>query len=311
MNGALAIFVKTPGHSQVKSRLAADCGARYAQDWYRHAAAAVAAVAREAQASFGLAAFWAVAEADALGEWPGLPNIAQGEGGLGERMARVHARLVAHHGFGILIGADAPQVSVALLGEARDWLASTSQRFALGPADDGGFWLFGANVTPPLAAWRAVQYSAAETARDLRNGMNELGTWHMLATLTDADHGRDLPAVLHALKTLPKPTTEQCALAEWMCEQQRTCPHTLASLEIKLPARHSREGGAFNSRMAGHPATSSFLNAESLDDSLCSPSGPVADATVRSGLRPAQSRLRGNDGLDSDFFTPAHDPTRA
>ncbi len=244
MNGALAIFVKTPGHSQVKSRLAADCGARYAQDWYRHAAAAVAAVAREARASFGLGAYWAVAEPDALGEWPGLPNIAQGEGGLGERMARVHAQLVAQHGFGILIGADAPQVSVALLGEARDWLASPSQRFALGPADDGGFWLFGANVTPPLAAWSAVQYSAADTTRDLRIGMNELGAWRTLATLTDVDHGRDLPAVLHALETLPGPTTEQCALAEWMCEQQRACPDTLENREMPLPARHSRESGS-------------------------------------------------------------------
>ena len=243
LSGALAIFVKTPGHSQVKSRLAADCGARYAQDWYRHAAAAVAAVAREAQARFGLAAYWAVAEPEALGEWPGLPNIAQGEGGLGERMARVHAQLVAHHGFGILIGADAPQVSVALLGEARDWLASTSRRLALGPADDGGFWLFGANVTPPLAAWSIVQYSAAETARDLRNGMNELGAWHTLATLTDVDHGRDLPSVLHALETLPKPTAEQRALVEWMREQQRASPDALANHEMRLASRHPREGG--------------------------------------------------------------------
>jgi len=240
MNGALAIFVKTPGHSQVKSRLAADCGARYAQDWYRHAAAAVAAVAREAQASFGLAAYWAVAEADALGEWPGLPNIAQGEGDLGERMARVHAQLVAHHGFGILIGADAPQVSVALLGEVRDWLASTSQRFALGPTDDGGFWLFGANVTPPLVAWSTVQYSAAETARDLRSSMNDLGAWRMLMPLTDVDHGRDLPAVLHALGTVSEPTAEHHALADWMREQECRSEGLFGNSATPPYARHSR-----------------------------------------------------------------------
>ncbi|MEO6365928.1 MAG: DUF2064 domain-containing protein [Luteimonas sp.] len=290
MNGALAIFVKTPGHSQVKSRLAADCGARYAQDWYRHAAAAVGAVAREAQARFGLVAYWAVAEPDALGQWPGLPTIAQGEGGLGERMARVHAQLVAQHGFGILIGADAPQVSAALLGEAHDWLASTSQRLALGPADDGGFWLFGANVTPPLAAWSAVQYSAADTARDLRNNMHELGAWRTLMTLSDVDHGRDLSAMQHALQAMSEPGAEQRALAEWMREQE--CLHEGAPgpSEVTFFAKYSREGG--------NPATLPSKDSKSLDDQ------PSAVEE-----RPC---LRGRDETAFGLFdTSAHDRTRS
>ncbi|MDQ3617294.1 MAG: DUF2064 domain-containing protein [Pseudomonadota bacterium] len=221
MNGALAIFVKTPGHSAVKSRLAADCGVRYAQDWYRHAAAAVAAVARDTQARFGTIAYWAVAESDALHAWPGLPVIAQGDGGLGERMARVHAQLVQRHGFGILIGADAPQLSAESLGQACEWLSSESPRLALGPAHDGGFWLFGANIAPPLEAWTAVAYSASDTARDLRAAMHDLGAWRTLTAMADADHARDLPAVLDALEMLSEPTTEQCALAHWMREQVR------------------------------------------------------------------------------------------
>jgi len=216
MTGALAIFVKTPGRSVVKGRLAADCGQAYAQAWYRRAAAAVAAVAREAQARHGLAAYWAIAEPDALDAWPLLPVIAQGHGGLGERMAHVHAQLVARHGFGLLVGADAPQLSADLLGEACDWLASPSPRFALGPAHDGGFWLFGGNVAPPLAAWNAVTYSAADTASEFQAVMQDLGAWCTLTTLTDADHGRDLPEVLRALQALPDPVHEQRALADWM-----------------------------------------------------------------------------------------------
>src|SRR4029079_3252618 len=42
----VAIFVKTPGHSPVKTRLAADRGQAWTEAWYRRAAAAVAAVAR-------------------------------------------------------------------------------------------------------------------------------------------------------------------------------------------------------------------------------------------------------------------------
>lgn len=219
MKGAIAIFVKTPGHSPLKSRLAADCGERYAQAWYMHAAAAVASVVRAAHTRTGMTAYWAVAESAALGDWSGLPVIAQGDGGLGERMARVHASLVARHGFGVLVGADAPQLSTELLAEASGWLDSSMPRLALGPACDGGFWLFGANRTPPLSTWDAVRYSAVDTAENLRHAMGDLGTWRMLPVLADADHGRDLPAVLHALASLPSPSPEQRRLVQWMRER--------------------------------------------------------------------------------------------
>lgn len=217
--GALAIFVKTPGHSAVKTRLAAECSERYAVEWYRRAATAVASVARQAQAQIGIASYWAVAEADALDAWPGLPTLAQGEGGLGARMARVHAQLVERHGCGLLLGADAPQLTAAQLGDAVDWLSSSSPRLLLGPARDGGFWLFGGNTVPPLPAWTSVRYSAANTARELRRAMHDLGDWRTLATLTDADHASDLPAVQRELLALPDPTPEQRDLARWMREQ--------------------------------------------------------------------------------------------
>ncbi len=220
MSGALAIFVKTPGHSPVKSRLAADRGEQYAMQWYRRAAAAVASVARVAEIRHGVVAYWAVAEADAIDAWSGLPVIAQREGGLGTRMAEVHAQLIARHGFGLLVGADAPQLTTALLGEAARWLSAAASRFALGPARDGGFWLFGGNTAPPLPAWTAVRYSAVDTARSLQRAMQDIGDWHTLATLSDADSARDLAAVEHALQALSEPTPEQRGLLQWMREQE-------------------------------------------------------------------------------------------
>lgn len=220
MSGALAVFVKTPGHSAVKSRLAADRGERYVVDWYRRAAAAVASVVRRVQAHHGASAYWAVAEGDALDAWPGLPSIAQGEGGLGARMSRVHADLVARHGFGLLLGADAPQITGTLLLEAISWLSVPTPRVVLGPAHDGGFWLFGANVAPSLAAWTSVPYSVAHTAHDLRQAMRDLGEWRTLESLTDVDHASDLAAVQQALHALVDPTAEQRTLAEWMHEQE-------------------------------------------------------------------------------------------
>lgn len=216
MNGALAIFVKTAGHSPVKSRLAAQHGVAFAQDFHALAARAVASVAQQAQAALGITVYWAVAESTALERWPGLPVIAQADGGLGERMALVHAQLVARHGFCMRVGADAPQLSGALLQQASDWLAAPPSRLTLGPASDGGFWLFGANLAPPLACWTGVEYSRADTARDFLAGMSELGHWQTLPTLTDADHPEDLLIVMQALQVLPVPTDEQRALTQWL-----------------------------------------------------------------------------------------------
>src|SRR5690606_525788 len=58
MSGALAIFVKTPGWSALKTRLAAGTGDAYAERWYRLAADAVASVAIRARAQHGLTAYW-------------------------------------------------------------------------------------------------------------------------------------------------------------------------------------------------------------------------------------------------------------
>jgi uncharacterized protein len=222
MRAGVAIFVRTPQRSPVKTRLAARCGPIYAEGWYRRAAAAVAAVAVQA----GLDAYWAVAEAEALADdvWRALPTLAQGDGGLGERMARVHAALVARHGAGILLGADTPQITAALLSDAAGWLRAASKRLALGPAHDGGFWLFGANVAPPLAAWTSVAYSIADTGRDFRAALAPYGDWHTLPTLTDVDHATALPAVLTALAALDAPLPEQRALRDWMRAHAHVVP---------------------------------------------------------------------------------------
>ena len=218
MTGAVAIFVKTPGRSPLKTRLASGCGEHYATEWYHRAAAAVASVASEVQRQHGIHAYWAVAEPEAQDAWHDLPSIEQGDGGLGTRMARVHAGLVARHGFGLLLGADAPQLTVELLGDAIDWLTAKDPRLVLGPASDGGFWLFGSNVVPPLSAWTSVSYSTDSTAAELRRAMHDLGEWRTLATLTDVDTAADLPTLRCALRALPEPTPQQRALAAWMHE---------------------------------------------------------------------------------------------
>lgn len=214
MTAAVAIFVKTPGLSPVKTRLAATIGVAQATQFYRLAAAATVAVVRRCQPA--LVPFWAVAEAGpkASVAWPELAQIWQGEGALGARLDRVYAELQARHGRVLLIGADAPQLTPALLNDAL--AALDADPFVLGHAADGGFWLFGGRKPIVPAVWLGVRYSQADTAAQLRAALAARGQVGAVSTLTDVDTAMDLPALVRALTTLPEPLPEQRALQHWL-----------------------------------------------------------------------------------------------
>lgn len=210
---AVAIFVKTPGLSPVKTRLGASVGQAIAEEWHRRAAACVEATA----SASGLPVYWAIAEARGMQHdlWQGLPRLAQGTGGLGARMAAVHTDLVKRHGAGILIGADLPQIEPHHIAAAADWLDSDSPRHVLGPARDGGFWLFGANRSLALSTWESVAYSSDDTAREFMAAV-DASAWEMLESMTDLDQVEDLPTVLGELEAVRAPTRAQSSLVRWL-----------------------------------------------------------------------------------------------
>lgn len=214
MSGGAAIFVKTPGLSPVKTRLAAGIGVAAAESWYRRAAAAVAAAL---QCVPGLTVYWALAESstDAAAAWPGLPQMPQGAGELGERMGRVHASLLQRHDYALLAGADAPQLDPAQLKLAAAWLSAPEPRLAMGPALDGGFWLLGANRDPAPEDWVRSPCGRADTAKGFRAAMARHGAWRTLPPLTDVDEAPDLESMLVELSRLARPLPEQLALADW------------------------------------------------------------------------------------------------
>lgn len=216
----LAIFVKTPGHSALKTRLARGIGREAAETFHRLAAGAVAAVARAArQRSPGLVPAWAVAEDAALGDalWAELPTLAQGPGDLGARMRRVTETLRGATGGALLLGADTPQLRADDLLQAV--AALDGHDHVIGPSRDGGFWLFGTRGAVPAAAWTATPWSQADTAERFRAA---LGTAPIatLRSLRDADTAADLAPLLAELEALPSALPEQARLAAWL----RTLP---------------------------------------------------------------------------------------
>lgn len=225
----LAIFVKTPSFSAVKTRLWPHIGQQRAEAFHLAAARAVASVARSAQSEAGLNTYWAVAEAEAMdsGAWPDLHALAQGGDGLGERMHRVYAQLRERHPAALLIGADTPQITTMHLLRAARWLDASEPRLVLGRARDGGFWLFGGNVALPGSAWTNVAYSKPDTATRFARAMSPHGRFLELETLVDVDEYADIAAVIESLEALADPTPAQRRLAAWMNEAIRregVCP---------------------------------------------------------------------------------------
>jgi len=219
MSGAIAIFVKTPGLSPVKTRLAATLGQEMAEAFHLASSRSVASVAQELSEKSGIQSYYAVAEQSALNHnyWDDLPCVWQGEGGLGGRMAHIYDILLKQHDFVLLVGADIPQMTSAELLGAVMWLADKGQaRFAFGPSVDGGFWGFGGNCPIPENVWTEVTYSQADTGTQFLNRIEPLGEVKTLAPLRDVDEVSDLLLLRDALLNLTEPLPEQYELLRFL-----------------------------------------------------------------------------------------------
>ena len=115
---------------------------------------------------------------------------AQGEGDLGQRMARAAARTTRHGEAILLIGTDCPAIDVFTLHEAAHALQDYDA--SLLPTYDGGYALLGLkkfNATP----FDNMRWSTSTVAQETLKRMQQLG-WKtkVLPTLHDIDETADL-----------------------------------------------------------------------------------------------------------------------
>jgi glycosyltransferase A (GT-A) superfamily protein (DUF2064 family) len=160
-------------------------------------------------------AYWAVAENAGLGHWSAFPCLDQGGGGLGERLDHVYATLRERYARVALIGADAPQIGPEHFADVQQLLDADAD-FVIGPAEDGGFYLFAGRKAVPATLWIGVPYSDQRTAVALADDLRAIGKVSWLAPLTDVDVAEDLAALRAQLSTLSNPLPEQLALLGWL-----------------------------------------------------------------------------------------------
>jgi rSAM/selenodomain-associated transferase 1 len=193
MSGALIIFAKQPVAGQAKTRLApvlGDAGAAaLAQRLLEHT------VQQAAGAGFDHVELCTAPDTShpaftRLATTFGLTLATQGDGDLGQRMARALARMLDRHSRAVLIGTDAPALDPESLARAALCLHDHDAVFI--PALDGGYALVGLRRPAPML-FQDVSWSTAEVMAQTRERARAAGlTWVELAPVADIDVPADL-----------------------------------------------------------------------------------------------------------------------
>ena len=206
LSAAIAIFVKTPGLSPIKTRLAKNTGEEKALEFYNLSVRAVEATVK----NINTQGFWAVAEEEGVDQWPSFEALWTDDGGLGERQHHIYQTLLEKHEKVILIGADAPQISPEILNEAI--VALDKHDFVIGPAHDGGYYLFGGRIPVDKDIWISVEWSAEITREEFENALPSKPL-HLLF-LTDVDEVDDLKKTVQEMPE--NPSEQQRQLIDWV-----------------------------------------------------------------------------------------------
>lgn len=164
MRPTLVIMLKQPRAGRVKTRLGRGIGMVGAAWWFRHQ---VARLLRRIEDPRWQVVLAVSPDPAALGgrEWPAhFVKVPQGQGDLGDRMARLLRSMPP--GPVCVIGGDIPGITRAHV--ARAFAALGGHEAVFGPAPDGGYWLVGLKrvAAIPATLFQGVRWSSPHTLDD-------------------------------------------------------------------------------------------------------------------------------------------------
>jgi rSAM/selenodomain-associated transferase 1 len=189
----IVVMAKAPRPGLAKTRLAAvlgdDGAARLAARMLRHA------VEQAVQSVCGTVELRVTPDAEdehvqALAREHGLTVTLQGDGDLGDRMARARAEGIAAQGAALVIGTDAPALDAGVLRQAAQALATHDA--VIVPALDGGFVLLALRRCPS-GLLSGLRWSHDQVLRDTVERLRGHGlSTKTLPALADVDTPDDL-----------------------------------------------------------------------------------------------------------------------
>lgn len=195
----IVIFAKAPLPGVAKTRLIPALGPQGAADLARRCLAHTlgqALAARVGPVELCVTPSAADAVWQILSPGEAVPRTDQGEGDLGERMARAAQRVLDAGESVLLIGTDCPELDASQLIQAATALQHADA--ALVPAFDGGYVLLGLNRFHP-SVFSGIAWSTDRVAMETLARFKQLEwTVHELAMLHDIDVPADLKWLPHA-----------------------------------------------------------------------------------------------------------------
>ena len=162
----LCVFAKAPRPGMVKTRLQTDCSAVQAARIAETLIAHTIACAHQYWPGPLQLCVWPDTDHRCFAELVArydMDLVLQRGADLGERMYEALRAGIAAHGAAAILGSDVPQISGAVLEQARS--ALRARRNVIGPATDGGFYLVGSCTVHPHM-FRGLRWSHNAALRD-------------------------------------------------------------------------------------------------------------------------------------------------
>lgn len=180
----IVVFTRWPEPGRAKTRLIPAIGAERAAGLHRRLTERTLAAVQASELPFELRVTGAPIAA--FRDWLGpLAIVDQGEGDLGERLARAGPPYPT-----LFIGADAPDLSAELLRRAADALSASAA--VIGPAEDGGYWLLGL-ARHVEGVFDGIEWSTERVFAQTRDRLCDAGIGpFLLPKLADCDRPEDL-----------------------------------------------------------------------------------------------------------------------
>jgi hypothetical protein len=180
----VVLFTRYPTPGAAKTRLIPALGADGAAALHRCLTERTLAAVRASGLPHELRVTGAPTQA--FTDWLGpVAVVDQGDGDLGARLARAGSPYPT-----LFIGADAPDLTAELLLDAAAALGEAGA--AIGPAEDGGYWLLGLAAAIPRV-FEAIDWSTDRVFAQTRARLAEAGIRPaILPTLADCDRPGDL-----------------------------------------------------------------------------------------------------------------------
>jgi len=188
----LVVMLKEPKVGTVKTRLGKDIGMVDAAWWFRHQTSGLLRRLQDPRWQIWLAVAPDVADIKSR-VWPThFPRIPQGQGNLGERMARMFRSMPT--GPTCIIGGDIPDIQPHHIHRAFRVLGVHDAVF--GPANDGGYWLIGmkrSSALPPPVL-QNVRWSTKHALADSVASLKDMRIAYV-DQLQDVDTAADLARI--------------------------------------------------------------------------------------------------------------------